>query len=408
MVATAQDRCNSILEHVRSTNLNFLSQETSFSIYLTIRKTLVKNVPDPYPHIQLSNREHIPAETKAVLEAEISQLKATLYQRESEKNDLIKLYEGETLEAEELKKQLDETTNALENIDANYAKLEAKLKDLEKSKKLLEKKHENTCKEFKAVKDENDDMKKDLSMCDIKLKTMKKESKERESQHYKTLKVKDDAIENLKKFKAAKDAQERDLKVKQKRINKKLRSLEERESKLMKKVPYNNIPNNNDIPELLTNSCSPFPNILPTRTVDTMTITADSTLCPSSMTHWLSPVRLACHGDFFSFVPHRVSVSQNPPSESFFDRSSATSEEQVSNMKCEKCGYKSREEKGFNAHAEAHKKMDNYLEELKVGPKVILENVPEADQVFTVEEITTFGLDWNQFERILEIMKEAY
>ena len=77
-------------------------------------------------------------------------------------------------------------------------------------------------------------------------------------------------------------------------------------------------------------------------------------------------------------------------------------------MKCEKCGYKSREEKGFNAHAEAHKKMDNYLEELKVEPKVILENVPEADQVFTVEEITTFGLDWNQFERILEIMKEAY
>ena len=90
--------------------------------------------------------------------------------REYEKNDLIKLYKGETLEAEELKKQLDETTNALENIDANYAKLEAKLKDLEKSKKLLEKKHENTCKEFKAVKDENDDMKKDLTMCEIKLK----------------------------------------------------------------------------------------------------------------------------------------------------------------------------------------------------------------------------------------------
>ena len=76
-------------------------------------------------------------------------------------------------------------------------------------------------------------------------------------------------------------------------------------------------------------------------------------------------------------------------------------------MKCEKCGYNSREEKGFNSHEEAHKKMENYLEELKVEPKEILENVPEADQVFTVEEITTFGLDWKQLERILA-MKEAY
>ena len=59
-------------------------------------------------------------------------------------------------------------------------------------------------------------------------------------------------------------------------------------------------------------------------------------------------------------------------------------------------------------HAEAHKIMENYIEELKVEPKMILENVPEAEQIFTVEELTTLALDWKQFERFLEITKDAY
>ena len=112
---------------------------------------------------------------------------------------------------------------------------------------------------------------------------MRKQLKEINSQHYKILKMKDKTIENLKKFKSAKDAEERDLKVKQKKINKKLKRLQERDSKLVKKVQNNNIPNNNKIPEPLTNPC-PCSNISHTKAVVTSTIT-DITLCPSPVTH---------------------------------------------------------------------------------------------------------------------------
>ena len=52
--------------------------------------------------------------------------------------------------------------------------------------------------------------------------------------------------------------------------------------------------------------------------------------------------------------------------------------------------------------------MKMYIEELHVESRKILENVHEDDMVFTVEEITTFGLEWKQLEMILEITREAY
>ena len=77
-------------------------------------------------------------------------------------------------------------------------------------------------------------------------------------------------------------------------------------------------------------------------------------------------------------------------------------------LKCEKCEYVSRSEKTFKTHADAHRKMEKFLGDLHVESRMLLENIPEAEIVFTVEEITTFGLDWKQIERILEIAKEAY
>ena len=156
---------------------------------------------------------------------------------------------------------------------------------------------------------------------------MKKESKEVNSQHNKILKTKDDIIENLKKFKSEKNAQERDLKQKQKKINKKLKSLEERESKFMKDVQNSNILNNNDDPEHGTNSCSPSSDVFHMREVPNLTIiTTAITSCPSTVTHWLCPVKLAAQSDFLSFISHRVSANQSDlsSSDSFSSTSSAT------------------------------------------------------------------------------------
>ena len=396
MVAiTAQNHCNSILEHVRSTNLNFLAQETSFSVYLTIRKTFVKNVPLLPPPNQLSSRDenNIPTEAN---EAELNFLKSKLCQKESENAALIKAYEDETLESEDLKNQLLCANNALNNLNENYSKLEEDLESLKSSKRMTEKKHEQSNIELKALKVENNDMKKELNKYDFKIKTMKKEAKEIDSQYQKELKKKDDTIDNLRNFKTVKDAEERELKLKQKKLNKKLKCLEERESKLVRKVQNNNISNNNKIQDVLTNPCSPVSH---TRAATTWTIT--NTSYPSTVTHWSPPVMLASKDQFISFISHRV--SQSPSS------MAATSIfEEKQNLKCEKCDYEAKSEKLADAHAEAHKKMEEFIEELNVESTKLLENVPEDELVFTVEEITTFGLEWKQMERILKIAKEAY
>ena len=52
--------------------------------------------------------------------------------------------------------------------------------------------------------------------------------------------------------------------------------------------------------------------------------------------------------------------------------------------------------------------MEEFVEELNVESRMLLENVDEDELIFTVEEITTFGLDWKQMRRIIEIAKEAY
>jgi hypothetical protein len=94
MVNTAaQDHCNSVLDHVTPTNLNFVLQETSYSIFITIRKTFVKNAHNPYPPDYLSScaQTHTPlTETKNMYKDEIIQLKMKVHHSEAEHATVIK------------------------------------------------------------------------------------------------------------------------------------------------------------------------------------------------------------------------------------------------------------------------------------------------------------------------------
>ena len=122
MVVSAQDHCNAILDHVRSSNLNFLSQETSYSVYLTIRKSFIKNQPSnhsPY-HGQtdssfLENKDG----------SEIYCLKRKLSKLETENAILTKAYEDEVEVSTNLKTHIDEADEKLENIHKNIGQLEA-------------------------------------------------------------------------------------------------------------------------------------------------------------------------------------------------------------------------------------------------------------------------------------------
>ena len=136
MVVSAQDRCNTVLDHVRSSNLNFLSQETSYSVYLTIRKSFVKNSPNCYPSNPYRDQTDSSfTEPKNVSEAEINRLKMKLSKMEAENAILTKAYEDEVEVSTNLKKQLDDADDKLDNIHINFRQLEASLDNLNNAKK---------------------------------------------------------------------------------------------------------------------------------------------------------------------------------------------------------------------------------------------------------------------------------
>ena len=110
MVVSAQDHCNAVLDHVRSSNLNFLSQETSYSVYLTIRKSFIKNDPNRYA----SNHSHHRGQTDSPFletEAETNRLKMKLSKLETENTILNKAYEEEVEVSTNLKNQIYEMRN---------------------------------------------------------------------------------------------------------------------------------------------------------------------------------------------------------------------------------------------------------------------------------------------------------
>ena len=166
VVTTAQERCNSVLDHVRSTNLNFLSQETSYSVYLTIRKSFVKNVPNQYPADHLTPRDeqvHTPVtEANNVYEAELNHVKTKLYQMEAANATLTKAFEDEVEASNNLKMQLNDAGNKLDNLHSNFSQQKAKLENIMNAKIQLEKKHEETCNDVKVLKSENSELKKEL------------------------------------------------------------------------------------------------------------------------------------------------------------------------------------------------------------------------------------------------------
>ena len=86
-----QKSCQSILDTVRQSNLNFAIQETPFSIFITIRKSLNKT----------SNFEITPNQTHPSLAPEYPELRANLMQLEKANHILKSNYEAATLEIEE-------------------------------------------------------------------------------------------------------------------------------------------------------------------------------------------------------------------------------------------------------------------------------------------------------------------
>ena len=218
--------CQSILNQVRMSSLNYSLQETPFTLYLTIRKSFVRLRNQP---------ENDQAETIIQSgDAIQSQSKLTLLETEYEKlkqvhKEALEESEAKTRHIVNLEKKVIELGSQLTQADSEVNEMEAKIKNTNRA---LQIKHEKVCAENKILKCESEDSKKEINKLNISLKTAKKESKEISHNLSKKTEALDDRVKMLLDYKIAKDGEERDLKRKIKQADKKLKLLQDREAKI--------------------------------------------------------------------------------------------------------------------------------------------------------------------------------
>ena len=93
----ARITCEFLLQQIRSSNLNFILEETPFSAYLTIRKSFLKNINSSNLLTTFNNSEEMLKKKIADLEAENLYLKSDNFDLRTElknsEHNIIKLEE---------------------------------------------------------------------------------------------------------------------------------------------------------------------------------------------------------------------------------------------------------------------------------------------------------------------------
>ena len=128
-----QESCNTILNTIRSSSLNYAVQETPFSIYVTIRKSEVK-FRDARNNIEANVRNEVTPNTlnSAILPEAFERLKGDF---EDTLEDLVAKNEY-TKKLETLLKNSDDKLSKLEDLHRQFQNV------IEENKAL---KNENTC-----------------------------------------------------------------------------------------------------------------------------------------------------------------------------------------------------------------------------------------------------------------------
>ena len=229
MVTNLENTCNSLLQNIRTSGLNFNCQETPFSIYVTVRKSFVqprtntKSFPDFKPVVV---QEHFTTDSKlSEVKVEHKNLKQAY---DNVKNDL-----EDAIDELETKNKVIED---LEIVNANQSnmieKLEAYIKNLRNDKKVNENENETYSIENKTIKKEISEMNDKTKATTKELKSLKKENKNITHDFEKVIGQLELKVKNLLDYKAAKIAEERKEKVEIKNKSKKLKAMEEKLAKV--------------------------------------------------------------------------------------------------------------------------------------------------------------------------------
>ena len=139
----AKITCEFLLKQLKSTNLNFILQETPYSVYLTIRKSFIKNLNTNNPSQTFNVSEETLNKKIADLEAENWLLKSNIFGHRSEMTNseqtIIKLEEKiKTAEIETIKniqetKKVEKQFHRLEDILVEKEKEIMKLRTISKN-----------------------------------------------------------------------------------------------------------------------------------------------------------------------------------------------------------------------------------------------------------------------------------
>ena len=232
MAVKIENSYGTILNSVRSSGLHFCLQETPFSCYITVRKSLINpnNVSDPEP----------PNSTNLKTHPELEQLRSRNIFLENSNLNIQKSFQDALEESEERGIAIDKFESEIKALKEELHKVvtedkkvvEDRLKTITSEKKVLQTKNENVCTEIRTLKAEKSDLKKELNASNVALKGRDKEIKENNLKFKKQLEKVELKINTLEEYKIKKTAEERELKVKLKKADKKLKSVFDREAKL--------------------------------------------------------------------------------------------------------------------------------------------------------------------------------
>ena len=203
-----QNSCAKILNTVRQSGLNFSIQETPYSFFVTVRKSVLKSLQVSIldePEIgtvnlasnafteELQSRCLFLEQSNSRLKSDFEEAVHELEVLQSEKNDLSE--------------HLTESKDKIDIVGNN-------IKVVNEEKRALQIKHERICSENKNLKNELESTKADLVTAVATLKTTKKEAKDSSHQNEKKTGQMEEKIKVLEDFKRAKMSEEKNLRNK--------------------------------------------------------------------------------------------------------------------------------------------------------------------------------------------------
>ena len=222
---TIEKSCDKIISAVRSSCLNFAVQETPFSIYFTIRKSLRKS---SNLDLYLNQTKEVVHDSKIeILESKIASLQNTIETISRDYEESVDKAEALVKKNDTLEKQIEVLNENLFDAEHNIDTIVVnKVKAINSEKREIQTKHEKISLELKNLKHENSDLVEQIKNIKIALKSSKEESRELSGTYVKEIKLLEVKLNNLETFKAEKIGEEKELKSKLKKVDKKSKKLQ--------------------------------------------------------------------------------------------------------------------------------------------------------------------------------------